>query len=178
MARGALLGVIRQLPQGASQGLMKQVEVDDHHQAAHQDSQGDFPSEPEVSGQDQHRQDRPVGDFQVARGQISMRPSLLILVLFAQHIDVAKTGDDSKDQADVKKYHVVKDLGGEQVTQTFADGNGKHQGKADGTGPISPRKRSLAKNFWCLASTPVRQGLSPQRKRFFSHVPTYHTPTS
>ena len=59
-------GVIGQLPEGAAQGLMQQVEIDDHHQASHQDSQGEFPAAPEVSGHDQHRHDRPVGDFQVA----------------------------------------------------------------------------------------------------------------
>ena len=41
---GALLGVIGQLPEGAAQGLMQQVEIDDHHQASHQDSQGEFPA--------------------------------------------------------------------------------------------------------------------------------------
>ena len=76
---------------------MQEVEVDDHHQAPHQDPQGEFSAAPDEAGHDQHGQNQPVGYLQPSRGQDIHGTSLKS---FTHGIDLPETGDYPHDQPD------------------------------------------------------------------------------
>src|SRR5208337_3987190 len=135
-----LLGAAGRRPfQHAFQRLMQQVEVDNRHQAARQDPQGELLPLPDEAGHYQHGQDQPVGYLQPSRGQ-DLHGNLFIFL--PQEVDLPEAGDNPHDEPEDEKNTAVKVLG-QPVTGDTADKNGDDQDQADGAGPVTPLKQFL-----------------------------------
>lgn len=78
----------------------------------------------------------------------------LHLGAFAHNIQIPEASNDADDQPQIKKQHVIE-LEGEPITEPTADGDGKDQGKADGTGFIAAREEFLEKFFSLFLQLPT-----------------------
>ncbi len=58
---------------------------------------------------------------------------MLQFCALAYDIDITKTGDNSDDQAQIKKDHVVEQIR-QPIAEPAADQDCKNQGKTDGAG--------------------------------------------
>jgi hypothetical protein len=96
-----------------------------------------------------------------------MKSSLLALVLILKfltnNVDISEAGYDAHDQPDNFEEIAGAEIIIQQITYEAADKDGKHQGHADGAGPIAPGKQLFQKFFSVFFQRPPA-GLKLRRK--------------